>query len=318
MESNSTLNSGDVEKTLPNPAATAAAAEAVKSGSPWVNVLVGGVPGILLGAGGYEFLSKHVDVGGGETTEEPVEVQPVAEEEVSTLASESESESASASTSTAASAADSVASFEVHEAHSVSDDMSFGEAFAHARAEVGMHGAFVWHGQVYSTFRGDDPEWAEMSAEERIAHSDHILSQVHPRPYTPTVDEPEIVEVHSGAEVQDVSGQGVESEVDVHIVGMGTVDLGGESEVAAAYGEVDGIDAVFADTDGDGEVDVVFLDVDGDGMGSLDEMLDASATGYTMEGLGAQAEYNSAEMLDDHLYAGMPDYTDGADMGNLV
>lgn len=316
MESNSTLNSGDVEKTLPNPAATAAAAEAAKSGSPWVNVLVGGVPGIMLGVGGYEFLSSRGDVSGVEIPEKLIDGQLVTEEEVPILTAESES--ASASTSAAASAADSVASFEVHEAHSVSDDMSFGEAFAHARAEVGMHGAFVWHGQVYSTFRGDDPEWAEMSAEERIAHSDHILSQVHPRPYTPTVDEPEIVEVHSDAEVQDVSGQGVESEVDVHIVGMGTVDLGGESEVAAAYGEVDGIDAVFADTDGDGEVDVVFLDVDGDGMGSLDEMLDASATGYTMEGLGAQAEYNSAEMLDDHLYAGMPDYTDGADMGNLV
>lgn len=47
----------------------------------------------------------------------------------------------------------------------VSDDMSFGEAFAAARAETGPGGVFVWRGNVYGTYMAD--EWGAMSDDEK-------------------------------------------------------------------------------------------------------------------------------------------------------
>lgn len=57
-------------------------------------------------------------------------------------------------------------------ATSVNDDMSFGEAFAAARAEVGPGGCFEWHGQIYGTYTAE--EWNNMTAEERAEYADHF------------------------------------------------------------------------------------------------------------------------------------------------
>ena len=166
---------------------------------------------------------------------------------------------------------------------SVSDEMTFKEAFAAARAEVGLEGAFVWHGQVYSTYRADDPEWKEMSMEDRIAHSEHILSQVHATPYTPGEDEPEITEVPEipaedvpeeetpaeenpeeevPVEDEDLELIDEDEDADVHIVGVELPGTEEGSDIQITYGEIDGSEAVFADTDGDGEVDLVLINVD--------------------------------------------------------
>lgn len=61
---------------------------------------------------------------------------------------------------------------EVQVATSVNDDMSFGEAFAAARAEVGPGGVFEWHGQLYGTYTAE--EWNNMTAEERAEYGDHF------------------------------------------------------------------------------------------------------------------------------------------------
>lgn len=60
-------------------------------------------------------------------------------------------------------------------AHHVNDGMSFDEAFAAARAEVGAGGVFVWRGGVYGTYNSD--EWNAMSAEDRAAFTDHAMEQ---------------------------------------------------------------------------------------------------------------------------------------------
>lgn len=57
-------------------------------------------------------------------------------------------------------------------AHDVTDDMSFNEAFAAARAEVGAGGVFEWRGNVYGTYYAD--EWNEMSDDEKEAFSQGI------------------------------------------------------------------------------------------------------------------------------------------------
>ena len=52
-------------------------------------------------------------------------------------------------------------------AHDITDDMSFNEAFAAARAEVGAGGAFEWRGNIYGTYYAD--EWNNMSDDEKDA-----------------------------------------------------------------------------------------------------------------------------------------------------
>lgn len=64
------------------------------------------------------------------------------------------------------------ASADVNVATSVSDDMSFSEAFAAARAEVGPGGAFEWHGGIYGTYTA--AEWANMTQEEKEDYFDHF------------------------------------------------------------------------------------------------------------------------------------------------
>lgn len=61
---------------------------------------------------------------------------------------------------------------EVKVATSVNDGMSFNEAFAAARAEVGPGGAFEWHGGVYGTYTA--AEWNNMSAAEKAEYGDHF------------------------------------------------------------------------------------------------------------------------------------------------
>lgn len=90
----------------------------------------------------------------------------------------------------------------------VTDEMSFGDAFAAARAEVGPGGAFEWRGGVYGTYTAD--EWANMTAEEREAYQDNFNwnnrseadvqpvdgdgEVVEPQPEEPAAEEPAVEE----------------------------------------------------------------------------------------------------------------------------
>jgi len=58
-------------------------------------------------------------------------------------------------------------------AHGVNDSMSFNQAFAAARQEVGPGGLFVWHGHTYGTYYKN--EWDSMSAEDK----EQYWSDVH-------------------------------------------------------------------------------------------------------------------------------------------
>lgn len=72
---------------------------------------------------------------------------------------------------------------EMDVATSVDDDMSFGEAFAAARHEVGAGGLFVWHGHTYGTYYAN--EWNSMSAEDQQqywSNVHHTVSQIEIEP----------------------------------------------------------------------------------------------------------------------------------------
>lgn len=253
----------------------------------WQSVLVGGVPGILIGAGVTSAVAKQ-----------PVETEIPAE---GTDDMTGENHEALA---------------EIQVAYSVNDDMSFSEAFAAAREEVGPGGAFVWHGQVYGTYRGDDPEWQEMSDEARAEHSQAIIAQVHPTPYTPTENEPEIVEVQEEEVVSPAATQEDTAEsqgVDVHIVDIVQGQLEDGTIVTAGVGHVEGHYAEFVDSDGDGEVDTVLIDANDNHELDVNEgeVLPLPNSGLTIDAMVDQVQANAAANVDDALYGNMPDYTNG-------
>lgn len=65
---------------------------------------------------------------------------------------------------------------EIGVAFSPDDSMSFAQAFSSARAEVGPHGVFAWHGGVFGTYYAD--EWNSLPAEYRTSFSNHDWSSV--------------------------------------------------------------------------------------------------------------------------------------------
>ena len=235
-----------------------------KSRKSWQSVLVGGVPGILLGAGGVVLTEAFTAVG-----ESPANDLPDAVPATDSGAMASE----------------------LQIADSVQEEMSFREAFDAAREEVGPGGAFSWHGNVYSTYRAEDPEWADMSQEQREAYSHEIIANVHPQPYTPTSDEPAVIPVEeeipaetseademteavdpmettgSPEPVETVNDEDAVSsvepdegeDVDVHIVGTTLGETEEEFDLAAGIAKLYA-KSVLVDDDGDGVVETVIID----------------------------------------------------------
>ena len=176
------------------------------------------------------------------------------------------------------------------------------EAFAAARAELGPGGAFVWHGNVYSTFY--EEEWESMTDEQREAYFESLY------------EEPE-VEVSEGNyhEVSDSEGEVVVLSEEVVETDDGGVVKITAVEVEGHYGEVydygnDGQpDALLVDMDDDGVADVAMIDEDGDGV-------------ITDEEVHYRDESDMLAMNDanpeDALYDGMPDYTNDADTSSFA
>ena len=101
----------------------------------WKAVTIGGVSGILMGAGGLYAMNAFAENGEVGKLPEPGTVRT-----------------------------NDVTGMKVA---AVSDDMSFGEAFATARQAVGGGGVFHWRGNVYNTFTKE--EWDAMTPAERNA-----------------------------------------------------------------------------------------------------------------------------------------------------
>lgn len=133
-------------------------------------------------------------------------------------------------------------------ATSVNDDMSYNEAFAAARHEVGPGGVFVWHGHTYGTYYGS--EWNAMSAEEHdqywadVNHTSSHIDYDAPDPQ-PDPNDPVVLEVHENDvyAVYDVDGDGVADAAVVDANGNATLD-------------------VIMDTNGDGHFDTLLVDPD--------------------------------------------------------
>ncbi len=76
----------------------------------------------------------------------------------------------------------------------VSNSMSFDQAFAAARAEVGPGGVFAWHGGIYGTYY--ETEWDSMSDEQKFEFAQSVrpvVSLEHVQINQTDVDFPEML-----------------------------------------------------------------------------------------------------------------------------
>ena len=243
---------------------TNSAATAKGSKPMWKKVVVGGVSGIALGAGAVLLSGSK-----------PVDADPT----------EGEGEEASSM--------ESLTDGEVAFAHSVNDDMTFGEAFAAARAEVGPGGVFEWHGHLYGTYY--ENEWDNMSAAERDEYNDHFAWSHNDNSTEASHDN----SAHNGAAEQQqdthahqqpaatqsddvVMAEVEEAPVEVEVLGVGY-----DESIDATVGvvEVDQQTVFLFDVDNNGTFDVMAADVNGNNTFDDNEIYDISDQGITTDDL---------------------------------
>ena len=178
-----------------------------KEGNAWKFVTLGGVSGILMGAG--MMYAGQATAKEPETEEAPKVETPEQGETSHTLENGLK-------------------------VAAVNDDLSFGEAFEQARAEVGPGGVFHWHGGIYNTYTA--AEWNAMTVEQKHDFAQQVQPEIHPDELsTPTDANPQVVVVHhvyhhvevhqsesNTEDVQIVGQQADNNDIqdgDVHIVG---------------------------------------------------------------------------------------------------
>lgn len=190
----------------------------------------------------------------------------------------------------------------------INDEMSFGEAFASARAEIGPGGAFVWHGTVYGTYTAD--EWNNMSISERSEYNDHF-SWNHVNPSTGNVANKEPIVPTNDIEVVSVQNNGDEaiiSNLQPEIEVLGVVhDHTTGSNIGGIT--VDGQEVFLIDVDGDLEFDIVASDMNHNNIVDPGEVADIHGQGLTVEHLGGFTDPNDAIQASDDYIASNDDFS---------
>ena len=266
--------------------------------SSWKYVTLGGVPGILLGAGMLY---------AGQVSAQALAAEAEAVEVVDDDSIEVENEAEEPSGIVEPVEAASLVPDSLNVAH-VSDSMSFGEAFAAARAEVGPGGVFYWHGGVYGTYYAD--EWNAMTAEDKQEYAQREQPAVSANDVpTPTDEHPDIAVQEPAVEVAEAQlaqqlNENFDMGDDVHIVGYANYD----DHLMVGY-----------DTDNDGQADVAIIDLDDNFAPSADDVIlnnrgDAATLGDLME---AEQPY-MAETENPDVASDMPDYMNDANVEVLI
>lgn len=282
----------------------------------WQSVTIGGVTGILMGAGAMYAANAY----GNETTDAEV-----------TGGTSSASGAASHQTENGLRVAE------------VDQNLSFGQAFEAARNAVGPGGVFHWHGGIYNTYRAE--EWNNMTDDERaefahqvqpeiqpgeghtahahqndVAHNDHHHEE--PAKQGHHAGEPKPEEPHP-SEAQDTESNNDDG--DIHFLGFTNVEVDGQQYQAGHLaGQVNGEErhVYYIDVDNapDNEFDVAVTDLNGDGVLTSQEAFDVRENHITVEEFalasameGANQDSNQVAMVNQNDIANdMPDYMNDA------
>lgn len=144
----------------------------------------------------------------------------------------------------------------------VNDEMSFSEAFASAREQVGAGGVFEWRGKQYGTYY--KTEWDSMSQAEKDRYAANVFGTSSSKSSTTPEQEqlqhdipPENLADNSQS---SVSGEDIKGE----LVGVQTVTDENGNPMTVVAAKINGHNSVFVDVDVDGYVDVAAMDANAD------------------------------------------------------
>ena len=278
-----------------------------KDSLKWKEVTIGGVSGILLGGAG-SFAATAATLGNSdeiidESAEENSEIQT--EENVTT---EDEAQV--------------VAHGNV--ASGVNDNMSFNEAFAAARSEVGAGGCFVWHGNVYGTYYAS--EWNAMSPAQRDEFTAQSLGVDTSHSHATYAHHTTSSHTHTEQHVTPEKEETGEDDMAVEILGVEQVqhEDGSVSNIGAA--SINGQAVYFIDVDGeDGEFELMATDINANGSLEENEITDISDQHMQVSQFQelAQASGNgsgSGNEVEEYYASNdnLPDYVNDADPVDLA
>ncbi len=239
----------------------------------WKPVTIGGLTGIVLGAGAMYALNPAT-VSASEGTQDIGNTTPTTGDTAQTTGT-------------------------TPVIHPISDDLSFNDAFAAGRAAYGPGGLFTWRGNLYGTYYAD--EWNAMSDEEKDLFADRANTAMRTAtPQSPEAPEAEAeeylfidndvqvaeedtfadndvhiaetsVERHAYGEMESseepfpqktTSWDNLVSEdSDVRIIGYGDVTIEGGQSVYVEEADINGQRVAVIDVDKDGEADFVMTDL---------------------------------------------------------
>ena len=269
----------------------------------WKAVSIGGVTGILMGAGvlatqhAFGKSSGNDDEAGEDGNEEQLEGLRVAE---------------------------------------VSDELSFGEAFAAARADVGSGGVFHWRGNIYNTFTAE--EWQGMSTAERnefaeqvrpeirpgegashhhttTHHNDHHQDEPAPSRPSNQRDEHHEEEQQSNQPVRPTSNNNDEDGIDVVIVSSRNVELDSGNVVTEYHADVEGNSIILVDVDQDRHADLLIYDHNENGRVDQGDEMERVQEGSVLGNMEIPQVGGSVYLTDNNnqdVAPDMPDYMDDA------
>ena len=172
----------------------------------------------------------------------------------------------------------------------VSDDMSFDEAFASARKQVGAGGVFEWRGKLYGTYYKN--EWDAMSQADKDQYAANVFGTPQAKVHNdnsqeqPQKDMAEDTDAEQNTNVQKVSDQ-TDNQQDMAEVGSGE---DGKYNIQQVYGattvtdddgnpmtmvgaKVNGHNAILCDINQDDKIDAMVIDANDDGQITEDEII---------------------------------------------
>lgn len=197
-------------------------------------------------------------------------------------------------------------------ASNINDEMSFSEAFAAARSEVGAGGAFEWRGNVYGTYYAE--EWNNMTPAEKSDFNNHFSwnnidsSSVNGATHTEVASNNDDIEIVSVGHDQTSANAGGASTVEVvsaepEIEVLGVVhDMSTGSNIGGM--SVDGQDVFLIDVDGDLEFDLMASDLNRNNVVDEGEVVDIHGQGMSVNDLGGISGITESMTGEDTL----PDY----------
>ncbi len=278
----------------------------------WQQVTIGGVTGVLMGAGTMYAATVH-------GKEEP--------EVDSNNAESAEGKETPHAKTDSLKVAD------------VSQDLTFGEAFKVARAEVGAGGVFHWHGNIYNTYTA--AEWDGMSAGEKAQFAQQVQPEVRPgegktshrHDYAHVDHKPEETKLEEPTQEENKQEEPQEPEQapskpkpeedgEVHFLGFSNIEVDGQ-EYVAGHTTQDGKHVYFVDMDNDPEhrIDHAVADVNQDGTFSSDEVIpfEGKATledfglMSILEAAGGNINSQTAQNTQENIANDLPDYMNEAE-----